>query len=268
MSTTTEIEAQILALQAKLKNSYVDPDFTPRELARWDPTLIGTVFRMQHYKDIPESSLKNMYGAPPSNTIPTDINIYSICSRTTEGPRDRRIESFAVLTPSGFKVSTNRYTIVNDIGAIAKYIRVWPNTIAITKSPPPDLSCKDLGITLLGSQLHIPLADPHQFLLDQIFITTPIPCFCDDKETTIDRYPLSVLYNEWKHDRDDATKYGIKRPFYRKTHAIELFEIKKELTIMREAFAKLKEERDDAVESSKRFQNALRVATLGADPTV
>jgi len=280
--TKESLEMEIALLQTRLMNSRVDPRFTPQELVRWDPTLIGTVLRMQHYIDIPISSLGSIYGpSVESNTPPSDINLYSICPRTSSSQQiDRRLEAFAVLVPSGLKVLsgiqhahawnfTNQYSITNDIESMAKYIRIWPGVYPGAIPASTKLSCKDLDITLVkggvyGTELpfyilHVPLTNPHQFILDQIFITTPINCF-DDKERTIDRYPLSILYNEWK---EDSLRGGI---FYRKNQTTDILEMKKELIMMREAFGKLKEERDNALDLSRRFQNALHVATLGADP--
>lgn len=58
MSSKAEIEAQIAALQARLHEHLTyDPAFTPAELVRWDPSLVGTVLHIQHERDIPANAL-------------------------------------------------------------------------------------------------------------------------------------------------------------------------------------------------------------------
>jgi hypothetical protein len=53
-TAAAEIKAQIAALQARLHESIAyDPAFTPAELVRWDPSLVGTVLHIQHELDIP-----------------------------------------------------------------------------------------------------------------------------------------------------------------------------------------------------------------------
>ena len=72
MTTRAEIEAQIAALKAVLKEKAIDPDFTPKELVRWDPSLLGTMLHMKHPISMPRQIL--------------DINrqIYENCSYEME----------------------------------------------------------------------------------------------------------------------------------------------------------------------------------------
>jgi len=60
MTTRAEIEAEIARLQSMLQRTEIDPEFTPMELVRWDPSLIGTLLRIQHYKDIPANAFDKL----------------------------------------------------------------------------------------------------------------------------------------------------------------------------------------------------------------
>ena len=58
--------------------------------------------------------------------------------------------------------------------------------------------------------LMLPLANPDKFLLDQLFVATSTRLL--DADVIIDRYPLSVLYQEWKRDMDAAVAYAASLP--------------------------------------------------------
>ena len=61
MTTRAEIEAQIAALKAVLKEKEIDPDFTPKELVRWDPSLIGTMLHMKHPMNLPRTAFQYIF---------------------------------------------------------------------------------------------------------------------------------------------------------------------------------------------------------------
>jgi len=61
MTTRADIEAEIARLQSRLQRTEMDLEFTPIELVRWDPSLIGTLLRIQHYKDIPANAFEIFY---------------------------------------------------------------------------------------------------------------------------------------------------------------------------------------------------------------
>ena len=84
-----------------------------------------------------------------------------------------------------------------------------------------DLSCASLGMTVKRCNfadrknntyfnLMLPLANPDKFLLDQLFVATSTRLL--DADVIIDRYPLSVLYQEWKRDMDAAVAYAASLP--------------------------------------------------------
>ena len=47
-NTKAEIEAEIARLRARLDHVEIDPAFTPSELVRWDPSLLGAVLHIKH----------------------------------------------------------------------------------------------------------------------------------------------------------------------------------------------------------------------------
>ena len=59
--TRAEIEAEIARLTARLDHVGFDPAFTPAELVRWDPSLLGAVLHIKHYEDIPEIAFDTLY---------------------------------------------------------------------------------------------------------------------------------------------------------------------------------------------------------------
>jgi len=61
MASRAEIEAQIAALKAVLKDKEIDPDFTPKELVRWDPTLLGTILHMKHPMNLPRTAFRVLF---------------------------------------------------------------------------------------------------------------------------------------------------------------------------------------------------------------
>jgi len=61
MTTRAEIEAEIARLQSRLQRTETDPKFTPSELVRWDPSLVGYLLRIQHHKYIPANAFDQLY---------------------------------------------------------------------------------------------------------------------------------------------------------------------------------------------------------------
>ena len=102
MASRAEIEAQIAALKAVLKEKEIDPDFTPKELVRWDPTLLGTMLHMKHPMSIPRTGLYNAY---------KEDNDYSIAPFWRAGCRSQwniseemEMEQTCPLTHEGIKI--------------------------------------------------------------------------------------------------------------------------------------------------------------------
>ena len=86
MASRAEIEAQIAALKAVLKEKEIDPDFTPKELVRWDPTLLGTVLHMKHPTPMPRHILDtNTNRIPYHNCSLYEMEMEQFCPLTLDG---------------------------------------------------------------------------------------------------------------------------------------------------------------------------------------
>jgi hypothetical protein len=138
MSSKAEIEAQIAALQARLKEHLTyDPAFTPAELVRWDPSLVGTVLHIQHEQDIPATAFKQVMRKvrlPPVLPLPGEdntalhldiTNIYGSSDRslTTKSTGNKLINSDAIMETSGILKFNGIYHI-----KCVHYIRKFPDT--------------------------------------------------------------------------------------------------------------------------------------------
>jgi len=258
--TKAEIEAEIARLRAKLEHVEIDPAFTPAELVRWDPSLLGAVLHIKHYDEIPEIAFDVLaYHRVPERSEPIDANVCygRSWSNVRNDPRNRNdshsfealrvcasMANVGVLTLEGCVTSiklrnlwaSSRFassrSITNNFTSVAKCIRALgesggPGFVEfkayhIPENPGSpgwlaDLSCKKYEVTLhrikLGNphrvdytEVHIPLADPERFLLDQIFVATSISVRIHEADTDIivDKYPLSTLYQEWRRDKEAA----------------------------------------------------------------
>ena len=156
MTTRAEIEAEIARLQLRLQRTETDPKFTPSELVRWDPSLIGYLLRIQHYKYIPENAFDQLYNDKyePGKTQLNiqehikskewfgrsfkdfDHNLSPMCSAEAE-PRmvaHGVLTAFGCLTHVGFegpKTNHKPYTMIwelrNQFEDVAIFKRVFRN---------------------------------------------------------------------------------------------------------------------------------------------
>lgn len=205
MSAKAEIEAQIRALQGKLKECIeIDPEFTPAELVRWRPSLIGTMLHAKRQSDLPDPA-----ASPSEKTYPPQCHVH---------------EQFGLLVPGGMLVSRDE---TDD------EIRYAPGR------PPPEwlLPTKEKLLYEFQEMIKVKvrnrdvgLCKPDE-ILDRIFAasshTLPRPvntlptvyggpaaihcvntASCDasfrypsSMLIVIDHYPLSVLYKEWLADK-------------------------------------------------------------------
>ena len=85
MTSRAEIEAQILALKAILKEKEIDPDFTPKELVRWDPSLIGTILHMKHPISMPRFILDNCNCNTGYYNCSNELEMEQFCALTYDG---------------------------------------------------------------------------------------------------------------------------------------------------------------------------------------
>jgi hypothetical protein len=184
-TAAAEIKAQIAALQARLHESITyDPAFTPAELVRWDPSLIGTAFRIQHERNIPANAFKQVMRSvplPPNSSFIGDYTAVVLDPTNTYGSSDVSLpdhcigngdklinsdaimEMIGVLKPTGIYHTTCIYyedgapptktwyfTISNKFNSIT-LLSLLPGACYETSNtinPKYNLSCKELGIYL------------------------------------------------------------------------------------------------------------------------
>jgi hypothetical protein len=271
MSSKTEIEAQIAALQAKLKEHLTyDPAFTPAELVRWDPSLVGTVLHIQHELDIPTNAFYqtvtykdykshvtkegykyDMLFENPSNVYIPSREWMMTHRKYITSPKPRyaepsRINNIGILGATGIKYMNYVIPTTDDISSsdsrgCIKQIEINDFTkFTIYESfvnhplnmrsldeeyPLGDISFQSIGGKILKKTYTIdgkkdgagnlwysiacelPLANPARLLLDQIYVAihnrfpTYEPVHPSETYITVDKYPLSTLYQEWKRDK-------------------------------------------------------------------
>jgi hypothetical protein len=178
--TRAEIEAEIARLTARLDHVGFDPAFTPTELVRWDPSLLGTVLHIKHYEDIPEIGFDIWYmyyawnGEGGLQAI--DINqcfgrSRSNCMTAFNGKWPAHVpegcmETFSVLRREGCEIpkklnteKTNSpanpewcYEAAQEFVSVAKCIRILGQTLGTqvsrkSETYPADLRCKDYDVT-------------------------------------------------------------------------------------------------------------------------
>ena len=238
MSSKAEIEAQIAALQARLREAITyDPLFTPTELLRWDPSLIGTMFSIQHELDIPRNSFEH-------TIFKNNHNQLFIWSRNAADRYNRgrvssshRLGMCGFLTPSGLLLRNKPYIrpdpirenypihsgriqvdriVLNTFAAIAtmnigvvKVESIGPSHDHLERFYLKDLNCTSGYILPTGilEELSISLANPEKCLMDQLFVATyarfpaESSAYSSENDTILNKYPLSILYQEWKRDK-------------------------------------------------------------------
>jgi hypothetical protein len=213
----------------------IEAAFTPSELVRWDPTLLGAVLHVKHWLHFPpnafetilvskepgyncEPAIEYMYGTSQLNNI-SEI-------RSLKFERENCTENIGVLTHGGISsiigerlsfgkhykckhAIADNFTSLIHLPLMFQYHwdaglsgRPLINVEAITHLF--DLKCTDYGMTVrntpgCGPNIILPLVNPDQFLLDQIFVASMTRI--KDKDIITDLYPLSTLYQEWKRDR-------------------------------------------------------------------
>ena len=224
MTTRAEIEAQIAALKAVLKEKEIDPDFTPKELVRWDPTLIGTMLHMKHPMNLPRTAFQYIFknvSVDEPDQLYGDIKNISYYFQNCNS--EAYMEQFAVLSQDGIDVNDSitgggngyydilLYNKHNDFTAMTS-IPFWCKTKGeeFGHGHRQDIRWKNLNnlvsldtfdIKFKNGFGYLRLCGPDDNMLDHIYITSVVKYPFQTKETIIDKYPLSVLYEEWKADK-------------------------------------------------------------------
>jgi len=324
--TKAEIEAEIARLRARLDHVEIDPAFTPAELVRWDPSLLGAVLHIQHYEDIPAIAFDILaFHRIPGGPDTADVNACygRTWSNVFEDPRKNhahafeatnvceRMENVGVLTREGCITSTKLQhlwasgkfasvrRVTNEFTSVAKCIRALGESGGPGYVPfhaytepgwPADLSCKKYEVTLRQikledphrvdyTEVHVPLANPERFLLDQIFVATSTTMRIHDADTDVivDKYPLSTLYKKWKRDKEAApdvmTTCGARRPTVPPPRRTELDKAKEQIAELQAQVRLLLADREadpKAAELSKqneRLREALHIAVQTTNAT-
>jgi hypothetical protein len=136
MASRAEIEAQIAALKAVLKEKEIDPDFTPKELVRWDPSFLGTILNMKHQTPMPRAAFPYVskcdgeYWALMFNGNP----IRDCKFRNTT--IDLEMEQICVLTHDGLVVNTDAVKDNGNYGIIGGLVYSTCNSFQSMTSVP------------------------------------------------------------------------------------------------------------------------------------
>jgi hypothetical protein len=195
MSTREEIVNEINRLNARLLafSSY-DAEFTPRELIRWNPSLIGSMLHIKHPSKLKRSAL----------------------GKVQDVREDMELEQFGILTNDGINIP-------DEITACGKLIFHMCNSFdSLTKIPISfsgnmsaieDLQ-KEYGIdthmlyqttNIYGIksyiQGYVPLISNTTNPLDAIYVATYVRIPFFDDEYVVDKYPLARLYEHWKQEK-------------------------------------------------------------------
>jgi hypothetical protein len=224
MASRAEIEAQIAALKAVLKEKEIDPDFTPKELVRWDPSLLGTILHMKHPMNLPRTAFRVLFknngeyygwvgmGSTSFSNTTSELKMEQLCPLTNEGI----VVNSDLKFPGGFYDEPNLiYSIENTFQSM-KCVPIISNGNP-TESPLPTqiptgdsiMAADTLGIrfkNIIDEHIprtfgYLPLCGPDDNILDHIFIASVVKLPFQTKEVIVDKYPLSKLYEEWKMDK-------------------------------------------------------------------
>lgn len=107
MASRAEIEEQIAALKAVLKEKEIDPDFTPKELVRWDPSFLGTILHMKHPTPMPRAAFQDVTKCDGEYWafMFTDRDLRDSKYQNTSS--ELEMEQISVLTQDGLVVNTD-----------------------------------------------------------------------------------------------------------------------------------------------------------------
>ena len=192
MTSRQEILDQIRLLNERLQQIEYDPEFTPLELIRWRPWLVGTMLHIRH----PSRIRRNIFGSLS--------NVADECE----------LEQFGILTNEGLIVGdeiqsgTLKYSSHNSFEPMLRlpvYCSIDLTHIADFLTG-VDLSHLYQTTNCFGVKSYlqgfIPLAKAKDY--DSIYISSYGKIPFQTKEFVVDKYPLSRMYDEWKRCREQA----------------------------------------------------------------
>ena len=276
--TRAEIEAEIARLTARLDHVGFDPAFTPMELVRWDPSLVGTVLHLQHHEGIQADAFDIVHAKGRQEHC-----LDSACGSVIPSALTKKMTMEGTLTPEGLRYIKSaghrgaekgyKFDVCNDFESMTQfpiYVLKWEE-----RDPNPtrtNLSCKALGMTVELNEAGfvrgfiLPLANPERPLLDQIFVATKTRIH--DTDIVFDKYPLSTLYNEWK--RDKAVSRFPRRRTELDMAKAQIAELQVQMRVLmaeREADRTAERAKEaDLAKQNERLRAALHVAVQTTDP--
>ena len=194
MASRAAIEEQIRLLNEQLVASTAyDPEFTPKELVRWNPDLIGTVL---HCELTPKIQKNEIYNGP--------ILVFA--------------EVFGIITDTGMLTNTSHTCHESSYLSYAMYDEELCNDfkkMTIYKRINCHLNedkCKRLNLKYHQEEvpntgghmmLHLRLVPEDKNILDYIYVSSIITLpYSHKQQQVIHKYPLSHLYKKWKQERD------------------------------------------------------------------
>ena len=194
MTTRQEIMSQIRSLTERLNQAPAfDPEFTPTELVRWNPTLVGTMLHCKH----PCRIKRSLFGA-------------------MQGISDEcELEQFGVLTQDGLYVADDfyqtdrlRYNYRNTFESIT-YIPIYSALdLSHIQGQLTGVDCSGLRQTnnCYGIKSYvtgtIPLVHESINILDAIYVSVHKKFPFQDKEIIVDKYSLARIYEQWKQQKE------------------------------------------------------------------
>ena len=194
MTTRQDILNQIRSLTDRLSHAPAfDPEFTPKELVRWNPTLVGTMLHCKHPCRIKRSLFGPVHGLS----------------------EECELEQFGVLTQDGLFVPDDfyhterlRYNYRNTFECMT-YIPVYSAVdLSHIQSQLHGVDCTGLQQTsnCYGIKSYatgtIPLVDDMINILDAIYVSEYKKFPFHDKEIIVDKYPLARIYEAWKQKKE------------------------------------------------------------------
>jgi hypothetical protein len=206
MTSRAAIEEQIRLLNEQLVASTAyDPEFTPKELVRWNPDLIGTVLHCEHTPqkfNIRDFDVMWLHLNAEVFGIITDKGILANIEPTP--------------TPSpGDIITFEKEEIYNNFISITKFkCPLRAHGCDTQKSSYIHYECKIKELHLdamieyeflnghIRGILNLTLVPVSQSILDHIYVTSIIRLPQQNKDIVIHKYPLSHLYKKWKQEKN------------------------------------------------------------------
>ena len=195
MASRAAIEEQIRLLNEQLVASTAyDPEFTPKELVRWNPDLIGTVLHCEHTPQIQMTEID--VGSPP----PAFAEIFGIV--TDKG-------MFTNIAENG-SFESQYLSRINYIEELCNDFKTMTIFKKMNYGGLNEDKCKRLNLKYHQEEvpyacykiLYLRLVPEDKSILDYIYVSSIITLPYSFKPQVFHKYPLSSIYKKWKQERD------------------------------------------------------------------